>query len=162
MNVDVERQNPYALTAIPEQSDCQRWVKAALSAIAYDKSCTIVIRFVDEDEAKDLNHDFRNKRYATNVLSFPYEVSDVELDIAELSNIENYIGDLVLCEKVVIQEAKQQNKTLIQHWAHLIIHGTLHLKGYDHLTNDEAETMEALEIKILKKLGFTNPYKVLN
>ena len=66
----------------------------------------------------------------------------------------------MLCEKVVIEEAKQQNKILIQHWAHLVIHGSLHLNGYDHLTDDEAKTMEALEIRILKKLGYTNPYKL--
>jgi len=159
MKVDLELQNPYAFTSIPEQSDCQRWVKTALSVIGYDKPCALVIRFVDEAEAKALNHDFRDKNYATNVLSFPYEVSEVELDIAELSNDENYIGDLVLCEKVVTQEAKQQNKVLIQHWAHLIIHGTLHLNGYDHLTDDEAEEMEDFEIKILKEIGFANPYK---
>ncbi len=160
MNVDLELQNPYALTSIPDKSNCQCWVEAALFAIGYDKPCTLVIRFVDEDEAKALNHDFRNKNYATNVLSFPYEVLDVELGIAELANTENHIGDLVLCEKVVIEEAKQQNKILIQHWAHLVIHGSLHLNGYDHLTDDEAKTMEALEIRILKKLGYTNPYKL--
>ena len=160
MNVDLELQNPYTLTSIPDKSDCQHWVETALLTIGYNKPCTIVIRFVNETEAKMLNHDFRDKNYATNVLSFSYEASDIELGIAELANTENHIGDLVLCEKIVLDEAKQQNKVPIQHWAHLIIHGTLHLNGYDHLTDDEAEKMETLEIETLKKIGYANPYLV--
>ncbi len=158
MNVDLELQNPYAFTVIPNKSECQQWVEAVLLAINYEKPCSLVIRFVDEEEGMALNHDFRNKDYATNVLSFPYEVSEVELNIAELANSENHIGDLVLCEKIVTDEANQQKKVLIEHWAHLIIHGTLHLHGYDHLTGDQAEAMESLEIEILKKIGYTNPY----
>jgi probable rRNA maturation factor len=158
VSVDVELQNPYEYTSIPKASDCQLWVETALSKIEYDTPCTMVIRFVDEAEGRTLNHSYRNKNSATNVLSFPYEVSEFELDIPELAN--NHIGDLVLCEELVIREAKVQNKEILQHWAHLIIHGTLHLNGYDHLNDDEAETMEALEITILKKLGYQNPYKV--
>ncbi len=161
MNVDLELQNPYALTSIPDKSDCQFWVETALFTIGYDTSCRIVIRFVDEEEGKALNHDFRDKNYATNVLSFPYEVLDVELGIAELANTENHIGDLVLCEKIVLEEAEQQKKSPIQHWAHLTIHGILHLKGYDHLTDDEAAEMEMLEIEILRKIGYANPYLVI-
>ncbi len=158
VNVDVELQNPYEYTSIPEASDCHLWVEAALSKIGYNAPCTLVIRFVDEAEGRALNHSYRNKNCATNVLSFPYEALEFELDIPELAN--NHIGDLVLCEEVVVGEAKVQNKELLQHWAHLIIHGTLHLNGYDHLSDGEAETMEALEISILKKLGYQSPYNV--
>jgi len=119
-----------------------------------------VIRVVNEEEGIDLNQIYRNKNSATNVLSFPYEVPDYAADIPELQDeySQQHLGDLVLCEKVVIEEAKAQNKTAEQHWAHLIIHGVLHLQGYDHINDDDAVKMESLEIKILESLGFKNPY----
>lgn len=159
MKVDIELQNPCEFITTPDLSACQKWVETALKIIEYKQPCSVVIRFVDEEEGRALNRDFRNKNTATNVLSFPYEISALEGSIPELSNPENHLGDLVLCEKVIVQEAQQQHKLLTEHWAHLIIHGILHLQGYDHLDENEADKMEALEINILKTLGYKNPYE---
>ena len=161
--VEIELQNPYGFDTVPDNVDLQIWSNIALQTSngeADESSVSLVIRVVDEDEGIELNHTYRNKKSATNVLSFPYEVPDYAVDIPELQDAysQQYLGDLVLCEKVVIAEAKAQNKTLKQHWAHLIIHGVLHLQGYDHINDDEAFTMESLEIEILKSLGFDNPY----
>lgn len=161
MKPEIELQNPLNLDAVPELSDCQIWVCATLEAINFEDSCSLVIRFVDEQEGKELNHTFRNKNYATNVLSFPSELPDYSVDIPELADEisgQGFMGDLVLCASVVKQEAIKQKKLLQNHWAHLIIHGTLHLNGHDHIEDDDAESMEALEIKILKGLGIENPY----
>jgi probable rRNA maturation factor len=111
----------------------------------------LTIRIVDELESAELNEMYRNKKSATNVLAFPFEVDEnVELKI---------LGDLVICSQIVAAEALQQSKTKIEHWAHLIIHGVLHLQGYDHLSPAPAEEMENLEIKILDTLGYQNPYQ---
>jgi len=156
--IALELQNPYDFDTIPDVEDLQKWSSSALQNP--DQAASLVIRFVDEAEGVDLNHSYRGKDSATNVLSFPYEVPEYAMDIPELQDAysQQHLGDLVLCEKVVTDEAKAQNKTLEQHWAHLIIHGVLHLQGYDHISDDEAIIMESLEIKILESLGFTNPY----
>ena len=109
------------------------------------------IRIVDEAESADLNHTYRHKSGPTNVLSFPCEVPDgVPLDL---------LGDLVICAPVVAREAQAQGKASEAHWAHMVIHGVLHLRGYDHIDTAEAERMEALEIDILSRLGYPNPYE---
>jgi len=156
--IELELQNPYDFDTIPKLQNLQKWSNAALQKS--DQALSLVIRVVNEEEGLDLNQTYRDKNLATNVLSFPYEVPDYAVDIPELQDeySQQHLGDLVLCEKVVIEEAKAQHKTAEQHWAHLIVHGVLHLQGYDHINDDDAVKMESLEIKILKSLGFENPY----
>ncbi len=133
---------------VPEDSDFQRWVDAALAEVTED--CELSVRIVEVDESTELNSTYRGKSGPTNVLSFPFEAPVV---------IEpRLLGDLVICKTVVETEAKQQNKQLEEHWAHMVIHGCLHLLGYDHIETDEAEKMEALEVKILQSLNIDNPY----
>lgn len=141
----------------------RRWVKSALQMDA-----VITLRFVDTEEGLALNSAYRGKDYATNVLTFPYEEPvDFMPDACNAVPSNNGTGttayaDIVLCTDVLIREAEEQHKTLIEHAAHLVIHGTLHAQGYDHIDDDEAETMEALETEILAKLGFEDPYKVID
>ncbi len=114
----------------------------------------LTLRIVDEAESQQLNNDYRGKNKPTNVLSFPFE-APIDLPAeAELS----LLGDLVICLPKVIAEAAEQQKPVLDHWAHLVIHGLLHLQGYDHETDSEAELMEGLEIDLLAKLGINNPY----
>ncbi|MBN47060.1 MULTISPECIES: rRNA maturation RNase YbeY [unclassified Methylophaga] len=133
---------------VPSEQQFQRWASAALAEVNED--CELSIRLVDEAESAELNNDYRGKNYPTNVLSFPFE-SPVPLE-------PMLLGDLVLCVNVVEKEAAEQNKVLQDHWAHLVVHGCLHLLGYDHIEDDEAELMESLEIRILDKLEIKNPY----
>ena len=153
--IECDIQNPNNFTTVPDVLEIQQWVDEAVQTP--DANLTLVIRFVDEIEGRELNKSYRKKDYATNVLSFSYEADD--FGIPELLDQAQHIGDLILCESVIKKEANQQNKTLLQHWAHMIIHGVLHLQGYDHLNDDEANKMESLEISILEKLGFNNPYQ---
>lgn len=143
----------------------QQWVDAAVSG-AQEAPAALTIRFVDAEEGRSLNHQYRGRDYATNVLSFvaepielPEEFQADTLEAAlETSDEPRYIGDLVVCAPVVEREAKEQGKTRDAHYAHMTVHGVLHLLGYDHEQPDEAEQMEALEIRILAKLGYSNPY----
>ncbi|UVE19791.1 rRNA maturation RNase YbeY [Pseudomonas sp. LS44] len=137
-------------TATPTISQFQQWCELALRQRSADSELTI--RLVDEAEARELNSTYRHKDYATNVLSFPAEVPDELLDIPLL-------GDLVICVAVVEREAAEQGKTSEAHWAHLVIHGCLHLLGYDHIDEVEAEEMEALERQLLAELGHPDPYR---
>jgi len=127
----------------------RRWVQAALFAPA-----ELTIRFVDAEEGRELNREYRAKDYATNVLTFAYNEGE---DVAE---DEPTRADLILCSEVLEREAKDQKKTLEAHTAHLVVHGVLHAQGYDHEDDEEAAEMEGLEIKILEGLGFANPYQV--
>lgn len=129
--------------AFPTRSQFRRWVKLAL-----EQEAEIVIRIVEKSEGRALNHDYRGKNYATNVLTFVYDDTD------PLS------GDIVLCAEVIENEARQQHKALMAHYAHLTVHGLLHLQGYDHVSDDEATIMEKKEIHILTRLGFEDPYIV--
>jgi probable rRNA maturation factor len=128
---------------ILKKAQCLKW----LSPIV-DKNAEITIRIVDNDESINLNNIYRKKKYPTNVLSF---LVDDEV---------NLIGDIVLCAPVIEKEALEQSKKLEAHYAHLIIHGALHLYGYDHENKKDADIMEAKEIKILTKLGYKNPYLI--
>ena len=126
---------------LPTEEQIRQWV---LSAI--DLPTTMTVRFVNEEEGLRLNHDFRKKSYATNVLTFDYQCE------------EECEADLVLCPIVIEKEAKEQQKDLMAHYAHLIIHGTLHAIGYDHETDGSADIMESWETSILLSLGFEDPY----
>lgn len=126
---------------LPTRQQFRRWVKAALA-----QQAEVVIRIVDGVEGQQLNRQFRGKDYATNVLTF------TDHDVQPL------MGDIVLCAPVILQEAQQQHKQLRAHYAHLTIHGILHLQGYDHLIESEAAAMEQLESQILSRFGYQNPY----
>ena len=133
---------------LPETDNFEHWVQAALDDVG--KPVELVIRIVGEDEARELNHRYRGKDKPTNVLSFPFEAPpEVE---------SHHLGDLVICAPVVSREAAEQGKVLNDHWAHLVVHGILHLRGYDHRTEEEAQLMESREKSILHALGIEDPY----
>ena len=134
---------------LPPEIDLRRWARAALAAAAAHVHAEIVIRLVDEAEGAELNRRYRKKTGPTNVLAFPYApATDQDLH-----------GDLVMCATVVRREAREQGKEPRAHWAHMCVHGILHLCGYDHTTQDEAVVMEGLETSILEGLGFPRPYE---
>ena len=140
----------YEVEAGPDEDDIRRWVEAVLAAEARAADVELTVRIVDEAEMAELNARYRHKTGPTNILSFPFEAPPgVEL---------NLLGDLVVAAAVVQREAREQGKTETAHWAHMIVHGTLHLLGYDHSQPAEAEDMEAREIRILHQLGYSNPY----
>jgi probable rRNA maturation factor len=132
----------------PDKTQIQQWVDAALQG--YGKDTEIVVRIVDVHESAQLNKQYRHKPGPTNILSFP-------ADIPEGIGL-NLLGDLVVCAPVVEREALEQQKHLSDHWAHIIVHGVLHLLGHDHIEDDEAEIMENKEINILQALNISNPY----
>ncbi|GFZ94030.1 rRNA maturation RNase YbeY [Dyella caseinilytica] len=143
-----------ARKGLPSPLSFRRWVDAALAGAKRRKLAELSIRIVGTREGRTLNRDYRHKDYATNVLSFPAELPpDVSLPL---------IGDLAICAPVVAREASEQHKTAHDHWAHMTVHGVLHLLGYDHIEDDEAEAMESLEKRILAKLGIADPYVVEN
>lgn len=132
---------------IPPRASFERWARAALNA----QRAELAIRVVDDDESAALNRKYRKKSGPTNVLSFPSD--------ALAKRATRTLGDLVICAPCVAREARAQHKTQTAHWAHLTVHGTLHLRGYDHENDSDARAMEALEKKILKRLGFPDPYR---
>ncbi|GLR10067.1 rRNA maturation RNase YbeY [Mixta theicola] len=135
-------------SGLPGEADFRRWLEAVL--LQFQPESEVTIRVVDEAESHDLNLTWRGKDKPTNVLSFPFEAPPgIELPL---------LGDLVICRQVVEQEAAEQEKALEAHWAHMVIHGTLHLLGYDHIEDDEAEEMESLETEIMLALGYPDPY----
>jgi probable rRNA maturation factor len=135
----------------PNEQQIQTWVDAAMEGFLEDSQ--IVVRIVDEAEITLLNEQFRHKKGSTNILSFPFEMPEGIPDQAL-----NILGDLVICAPVVAREALEQKKTLAHHWAHMIVHGVLHLQGFDHIDDEDAEKMESKEIAILKQLQINNPY----
>jgi probable rRNA maturation factor len=126
---------------IPSASQFKRWVRAALRV-----ETSLAIRIVDAEEGRQLNASYRGKDYATNVLTFP------------LTEEPLLMGDIVICAPVVAREAREQGKPLLAHYAHMTVHGVLHLHGYDHEVDAQADLMEAIEVATLHKLGFANPY----
>ncbi|MDN3614328.1 MAG: rRNA maturation RNase YbeY [Vibrio gallaecicus] len=133
---------------LPTEKDIQLWLDKTITAFQPDAELTV--RIVDTKESHQLNHEYRGKDKPTNVLSFPFEAPPgFEIDL---------LGDLVICKQVVEKEAKEQNKPLLAHWAHMIVHGSLHLLGYDHIDDDDAEEMESLETEIMQDMGFEDPY----
>lgn len=137
---------------VPTIRDFKKWVQQTL--IGKIDSAEVNIRIVDKNEITNLNASYRKKNKPTNVLSFPIEIAeDIKLDPEPL-------GDIVICAEVIAEEAKDQHKPIKAHWAHMVVHGTLHLLGYDHIKIKEAEKMEHEEIRILSQLGFNNPYSM--
>ena len=150
MQLELELQRVSAAADIPSDADFSRWAQAALARRT--ERTELVIRVVDEEEITILNRDYRDRDQPTNVLSFPFEAPPP---------VESYlIGDLVICAPVVAREALAQGKAASAHWAHMVVHGVLHLLGYDHLGDAEAESMEALEREILRGLGYPDPYTI--
>ena len=135
---------------IPSLEDLQRWADTVFAYLALNDQ-EFTVRFVDRTESRSLNHQYRGKDKPTNVLSFPFESPPgIELPL---------LGDLVICAPVISEEAQEQNKTVRNHYAHMIVHGILHLLGYDHIDEAEAQQMEALEIRVLAELGIDDPYQ---
>lgn len=164
ITVEVDVQKIVSDIDLPSDEQLTQWVSVALNYTQQlDKlkiPVTLTIRIVDEIEGSTLNATWRQRQGATNVLSFPFEYPPgIAVDSPELTHY--LLGDLVICAPVVEREAREQEKTLFSHWAHLVIHGVLHLLGYDHLSDEEAQFMEALEIRILATLNYPNPYQTL-
>lgn len=136
---------------VPSSALLRKWVKEALRR--QRSRAEVTIRVVNRKEISQLNRTYRHQKGATNVLSFPFFLpKDIRLNIPVL-------GDVIICAEVVNKEAKEQHKKPQAHWAHMVIHGIFHLLGFDHQTNRQAKIMETLEIKVMQKLGFDNPYK---
>jgi len=150
MKLELDVQNASAVPDLPTPDQIRIWAEVALNGRR--ERAEISIRLVDELEGAELNGRFRGRRGPTNVLSFPFEpmpgLKDCDL-----------LGDLVICAPVVAREAREQGKTLQAHWAHMLVHGLLHLLGYDHMDAVEAEEMEGLETCLLEGLGFPTPYE---
>lgn len=135
---------------LPTDDELQHWATAALQERTEFTEPELTIRLVHNDESQELNRDYRGKDKPTNVLSFPFDAPpEVPIEL---------LGDLIICAPVVQAEASEQGKTPQAHWAHMVVHGCLHLLGYDHIKDDEAETMENLERQIMAALGFSDPY----
>ena len=148
MNIELDVQRE--VDALPKDEELLKWLNETLEFEDHGDT-ELTIRFVDENESAELNEEYRNKKGSTNILSFPFEMPD-EIKL-------NLLGDLIICSDVVTKEAVEQKKDELAHWAHMIIHGTLHLLGYDHLTDEQAIIMETREIKILSQLGYSDPYR---
>ncbi|KAA1176331.1 rRNA maturation RNase YbeY [Marinobacter salinexigens] len=143
----VDFQNVYDGSGVPDEALFQTWAQKAWQG---EQDSEVTIRIVGALESQSLNHEYRGKDRPTNVLSFPFEApAGITVPLA---------GDLIICAPVVEKEAHEQHKTCVAHWAHMVVHGMLHLQGYDHIEDSDAEVMEALEIRLLSQLGFNNPY----
>jgi len=150
MTLELDIQNASTAPHLPAPDQIRRWIEAALAG--QRARAELSVRLVDELEGTDLNKRFRGRRGATNVLSFPFE------PLPGLGECD-LIGDLVICAPIVAREAQEQGKTLDAHWAHMLVHGVLHLLGYDHQDAADTEQMEGLETRILCRLGFPAPYE---
>lgn len=151
MRIDVQIASD--CSGLPDNDVLIKWADLAA---AQRGSAELVIRLVDEEESAELNETYRQKKGPTNVLSFPFEMPE-ELPSDAIS--DDILGDLVICAPVVAKEAKEQGKPVLSHWAHMVIHGCLHLQGYDHVNEDDALVMEAIEIGLLSSIGINNPYE---
>lgn len=154
MAIELVIQDVSACPDKPEAAELHGWAEAACADLAGPLG--LLVRIVDEADSQALNLGYRGKDRPTNVLSFPFEVPPgIPADL-----LEPQLGDLVICAPVVAREAKDQGKSLQAHWAHILIHGILHLRGHDHIQEAEAEAMEALEVRMLADLGFADPYEI--
>lgn len=151
MSYQVDLQVESSASNLPDEAQLVRWFENAVKL--YKTAAEVCIRIVDEDESQALNKQYRGKDKPTNVLSFPFEVpAGIPMQL---------LGDLVICAAVVAREADEQQKAPMDHWAHMVTHGTLHLLGFDHIKDDEAEEMEAIERERLAELGIADPYQSL-
>ena len=157
MNVTVDLINDNKLQTTIDSNVIKNWVVTALKTIKVDGDMSICIKLVNTKEATELNLKYRKKDTATNVLSFSSLIPNSLQSVLPI----HHLGDLVLCPEIVKCEAAKQFKSEVAHYAHLIIHGTLHLNGFRHKTENDAKNMEEKEIKIMEKLGFPNPYLVV-
>ncbi|RUM92858.1 MAG: rRNA maturation RNase YbeY [Thiothrix sp.] len=144
-----ELQIACADNSIPENTEFTHWLQ---TCFVEEAGQSVVVRIVETAESAALNQQYRHKSGPTNVLSFPFA--------APLNVPDDHLGDLVICAPLVSREALQQNKPVLHHWAHLLIHGVLHLQGFDHIEPEEAQEMEFREIKMLARLGIPDPYSV--
>lgn len=150
MAIILDLQLASSAAQIPTAAQFQQWLDAAV--LPFQSEAEVTVRVVDEAESQQLNFDYREKDKPTNVLSFPFQQPPgMTLPL---------LGDLVICAQVVAAEACEQGKPLAAHWAHMVVHGSLHLLGFDHINEDDAEEMEAEEILILQSLGLPNPYLI--
>ncbi len=150
--LELDLQIASQVTNLPSQAQFESWLAAVLKFENIIEDKELSVRIVDEEESQSLNKQYRGKDKPTNVLSFSFESpAGIELPL---------MGDLVVCRQVVFDEAKQQSKELLAHWAHMIVHGSLHLLGYDHIKDSDAQIMESKEVAILAELGFNDPYHV--
>lgn len=147
MSIELEIQNATSVATVPDDSKFRAWAECALKN---SPGAVVSLRLVDREESQQLNSQFRHQDKPTNVLSFPAELPP-EIGLLLL-------GDIAICAPLVEKEASEQGKSLESHWAHLSVHGILHLLGYDHQDETGANEMESLEIEILEELGFSNPY----
>ncbi len=153
MTIQIALQDELNLNHTPTLLQFEQWVNAAIDAAQKTSEVNdieLTIRIVSKKESAHLNETFRHKKGPTNILAFQYETN---------SDIVTELGDLAICADIVVEEAREQEKPIQSHWAHLAIHGTLHLLGFRHDTDEQADTMETLEIAILKRLGYSNPYE---
>lgn len=157
MSASLSIQRESIVTDLPDDTTIQTWVESALKAA--QSTGELAVRIVDEVESAALNLQYRGKQGATNVLSFPSALGhDMPAELlAELEELP--LGDLVICAPVVLREAAEQGKSVQAHWAHMLVHGVLHLLGYDHVEPVQAQAMEALEIEILQNMGYPDPYE---
>jgi probable rRNA maturation factor len=153
MNYQIDIEINSQSQQIPSQEKCEAWIAAVLKSQEL-QNAEVSLYIVDEKESQELNTQYRGKEKPTNVLSFPADIPE-EVGVPLL-------GDLVICAPVVEREAKEQQKSLDAHWAHMLVHGSLHLLGYDHIEDEDAEQMENLETSILVNLGFPAPYQYIS
>ena len=156
--IQVDVQVAADLSSVPAKSDIQNWLEQVIAHVGTDmaRDVEISVKIVDEAEGRALNQRFRQQDKATNVLSFPLadeSIKDLQVDTPLA------LGDIVICGPIVAREASEQGKKSADHWAHLLVHGALHLFGYDHETDDDAQEMETLEVRILALGGVENPYE---
>lgn len=151
MTVDVQVATD--CSELPDTQIVTDWVELATKQREHAE---VVVRLVGEQESAELNEAYRQKKGSTNVLSFPFERPE---GLPADALLNDTLGDLVICAPVVLSEAADQGKTPLTHWAHMVIHGCLHLQGYDHVNAKDAQVMEALEIKLLEQIGISNPYE---
>jgi probable rRNA maturation factor len=151
--IEVVLQSASNVDEVPDVDAFERWIGAAVSAVRPGPA-QVSVRLVDESESAGLNQRYRQRQGPTNVLSFPFEIPPGAQD----AGLEAMLGDLVICAPVVIREAGAQGKPVGAHWAHMAVHGTLHLLGYDHIEPEQAREMETLETKVLAAMGYADPY----
>jgi len=167
VQMDIQRAEdlPETIEEPPSSSLLLAWAQAAWQGEPADEPA-LSLRIVSVAESQHLNNDYRGKNKPTNVLSFPMHMEDEFSHIESLTASEedlsipqNILGDLAICAEVVEAEAKQQAKSVVSHWAHMVVHGMLHLQGYDHIEDAEAEEMEQIETQTMQQLGFADPYQ---